>query len=65
MMAYKCDGADAAAKLPKFTRTVMLAEADHTEYVKFVRIINTGVRVTGGGGGSARPAAGQILPRGT
>lgn len=62
-MAYKCDGSDAAAKLPKVARTAMLAEADHLEYMKIVRIINTGVRVTGGGG-TVRPATGQILPRG-
>ena len=62
-MAYKCDGSDGASKLPKIARTVMLSEADHREYVKIVRIINIGVRVSGGG--SVRPLTGQILPRGT
>ena len=63
-MAYKCDGSDAANKMPKYKRTKTGAGLNYSFLIQTVRIINTGVRITGGGG-TVRPATGQILPRGS
>jgi len=63
-MAYRCDGCDSASKMPKYKRSATGAELNPAYLIKTARVINTGVRVSGGGGGSERPATGQILPRG-
>ncbi len=62
-MAYKCDGNDAANKTPKYIRGKIGAELNYAFLIQTVRIVNIGVRVTGGG--AARPLTGQILPRNT
>jgi hypothetical protein len=64
-MAYRCDGTDSANKLTKTKRNITGGVGFSLRgTIKTKRIINTGVRVSGGGGGSVRPATGQILPRG-
>ncbi|MFA5036903.1 MAG: hypothetical protein WC479_06980 [Candidatus Izemoplasmatales bacterium] len=63
-MAYKVDGCDVASKLPKYQRGKVGSQHTAQSYIKIVRVINTGVRVSGGGSGSVRPETGQILPRG-
>ncbi len=65
MMAYKCDGNDAANKTSKYTRGKIGAELNYAFLIQTIRTVDIGVRVTGGGEGGARPLTGQILPRNT
>lgn len=62
-MAYKCDGNDSTNKLTSYARVKTGAELNYSFLIQTVRIVNVGVRVTGGG--AARPLTGQILPRNT
>lgn len=64
-MAYLVVGNDDSSKIVKYKRTVSGSQLVNTTYIKFKRTIHTGEKIiTIGGGGSARPETGQILPRG-